>query len=107
MLSKYHYKKTLEAAQKKSVDDIIDILLQVPILARCGEAHLRTIYYYCKPIEFNRGDYVYKEKDNADKMYIVKKGCFNVLLYYNEMVAGEENKDIIKSRWNKGTIYFE
>ena len=78
VISKYHYKKTLEAAQKKATDETVETLLQIPIFARCGEAHLRTVHYYCKPVEFNRGDIVYKEKESVERIFIIKKGCFNV-----------------------------
>ena len=52
--------------------------MKVPLLSRLGKEYLTKSHYFIKLASFQRGELVFNEGDSVDKIYIIKKGVFNV-----------------------------
>ena len=64
--------------QRKTENEKISFLMKIGIFAKLGEEALRNVHFYFKTATFSRGAVVFSEGDSVDKVYLVKKGVFNV-----------------------------
>ena len=80
VLSQLNYKKTIEVIQKKQIESRICFFGRIPIFCELTPSQLHNSLYYLSTIHYTRGKTVYFEGSTADKLFIVKKGVFDVII---------------------------
>ena len=109
VLGKGDYMKIIGKAEMRILDRIIDFLGEIPFFAKWGKKKLGKLTYYLDKKKFKRKQVVFKHDSQADYVYVVKSGEFEIS---RPMLAGknqDKNKGFMVkvALLSKGEIFCE
>jgi len=89
-LSKEDYEKVLGKIEHAKLNKLVDFLKSVPSFKHWSKSALLKLQYFCKKQTFIRNQYVYKEGDDPDFVYIIHQGEFEI----SKKMRPEKDSDI-------------
>ena len=90
------YQEVLKEIQTKNIHNVCEKLREFSIFSKCPLTFLQLIYYSVQIIEVKKGDWIYRENDEVDGIYLIYEGSFEITksecqLSKNQMRASELN----------------
>lgn len=79
VLNASDYRKILDNMFEEKFDSIVEVLKKLPILQGFSKNYVQRLGYYFKQKKYRKGQFVYKEKDKADCIFIIQDGEFRIL----------------------------
>jgi CRP-like cAMP-binding protein len=110
VLTKEDYNKVIGKIEKRTYNEKINFLRNIPVLHLLTRTSLGKMTYYFENKSCIRDSYLYKEGDIADYVYIVKSGEFQATKRIIHTKAKEERiEDILenplKANKNKNNLF--
>lgn len=79
VLKKRDYLRILRKFDERKLNANIDFFKALPLFSHWTRQLVGKLTYYFKEVEFSRNSFVYKQHDQAEAVYFVKKGEFNLI----------------------------
>lgn len=91
VLVKEDYLRILGKIADKKISDFVEFLKEIPIFRSWSKKNLESLFYFFKPVMFNRKNSVYCVGSEPTHVYIVKSGEFEIS---KKKSFGGENKKV-------------
>ncbi|CAG9322520.1 unnamed protein product [Blepharisma stoltei] len=78
VLNASDYRKILDNMFEEKFESIVEVLKKLPILQGFSRNYVQRLGYYFRQKKFKKGQFVYKEKDKNEEIYIIQEGEFRI-----------------------------
>ena len=75
-ITKQDYERTLAAIDQKRRALKVNFVKKIPIFSKLTRTFLTKLSYSLKPLKVTKGNFLFREGDIADRVFIVKEGEF-------------------------------
>ncbi|OMJ77413.1 hypothetical protein SteCoe_23015 [Stentor coeruleus] len=104
VLVKEDYLRILGKIADKKISDFVEFLKEIPIFRSWSKKNLESLFYFFKPVMFNRKNSVYCVGSEPTHVYIVKNGEFEISK--KKSLSGENKKvDMRVAILSKGEMF--
>jgi hypothetical protein len=93
-LVRFDYEGSLMKIERKRLNKMIEFMKQIPCFRTWTRNTVSKFSYFLKKVTFKRNQYVYKEGDKIDRIYIIKKGEFEISRRLVKETMNKEVEDV-------------
>lgn len=79
VFDKHYFHMAMNANYLKEINEKIEFLKQIFYFQGIPQTKLNSLVYYMKEKSLIKGNYLYKEGEKTDEVYLVKKGDFRIM----------------------------
>lgn len=88
-IKKKDYNAIFEASKKNEMNDEIKFFKSTKLFKDCNKAFIEKFSYYMEHKEYSGGDFIIKQGDPIDSLFIVRRGLFQVFYKKKDKIETE------------------